>query len=162
MSYYGFTATHWPADATAVTQDWGANPQNYARFNLPGHDGIDIAAPTGAPIYAIGPGTVYRVERDADAHNYGIHVRIQHAGGVQSIYAHFEEALVAVGDEVIGGQVIGLADSTGNSSGAHLHLSMKVQYQVWRDRHGVWPYALHNPWLWLGEVWETAVRAAVQ
>src|SRR3972149_3051611 len=46
-------------------------------------------------------------------------------GQFESIYGHFKQALVSLGDVVEAGQLIGLADNTGNSSGAHLHLTLK-------------------------------------
>lgn len=65
-------------------------------------------------------------------HNYGIHVRVQHAAGYETIYAHLQTTLVKPGQPVTAGQVLGLADSTGNSRGNHLHLTLK------RGRHLRW------------------------
>lgn len=115
----------WPTEHMKVTQDFGANPQNYARFGLPGHEGIDFRAPMGSNIYAIAPGTVTYVRRIPVGSNYGIHVRIDHGKGYHATYAHFSEALVDVGQFVDAGQVIGKSGNTGNSFGAHLHLTLK-------------------------------------
>lgn len=70
-------------------------------------------------------GLVYRVEGNPSSGNYGIHVRIKHRDGFSTIYAHLMMPAVAEGDVVTAGQVIGLADNTGNSSGDHLHLTLK-------------------------------------
>jgi len=122
----------WPTDYDVITQRFGANPQNYARFGLPGHEGIDFRAPHRTNISACADGVVYRVSDGRDGNNYGRHVRIEHADGYKTIYAHMDEPLVEVGDEVKMGQRIGLADNTGNSFGSHLHLSLKREGEVAR------------------------------
>lgn len=119
----------WPAPLPAViTQQWGKNPQHYSQFGLKGHEGVDIRAVTGAQIVAAAAGIVSRVQATVDGGAYGIHVRINHDhpdGQFETISAHFKQVLVSLGDAVEAGQIIGLADNTGNSSGAHLHLSLK-------------------------------------
>lgn len=118
----------WPAEQPAVVTQWyGVNKQYYSQFGLPGHEGLDMRAINGSRIFAAADGEVYRVTPNDG--NYGIHVRIKHMIGDQqfnTIYAHLQVANVAVGDRVTRGQVIGLADNTGNSSGAHLHFSLKL------------------------------------
>ncbi len=115
----------WPTDYPVVTQRFGANPRIYSRYGMPGHEGLDIRALTNTNIYACADGKVYEVHTNARDHAYGIHVRIQHRDGYKTIYAHLARALVDLGDEVQAGQIIGKADSTGNSSAAHLHMSLK-------------------------------------
>jgi len=118
----------WPTEFPKITQAFGINPQIYRRFGLPGHEGIDFRAPHGTKIFACADGTVSRVDvyaGDPNKQPYGNNVRIQHEGGYQTTYAHFLETHVKVGDVVKAGQVLGLSDSTGNSSGAHLHLTLK-------------------------------------
>jgi len=119
----------WPApDPKVTTQAFGINPQIYGAFGLKGHEGIDIRAVTGAQIVAAAEGIISRVQAVVDGGAYGIHVRINHDhpdGQFESIYGHFKQALVSLGDVVEAGQLIGLADNTGNSSGAHLHLTLK-------------------------------------
>lgn len=115
----------WPTDYPVVTQRFGANPRIYARYGMPGHEGLDIRALTNTNIYACADGTVYEVHTDPRDHAYGIHIRIQHRDGYKTIYAHLARALVDVGDGVQAGQIIAKADSTGNSSAAHLHMSLK-------------------------------------
>jgi murein DD-endopeptidase MepM/ murein hydrolase activator NlpD len=115
----------WPTDYAKVTQGFGANPEYYRRYGLPGHEGIDIRAPLGANVYACADGTVYRTMTAADSHPYGNQVRLQHRDGYKTIYGHLQSILVKEGDLVKTGQVIGKADSTGNSHGSHLHLTLK-------------------------------------
>ncbi len=115
----------WPTEFRIVTQWFGARPEFYEKFKLPGHEGIDFVAPLGSKIFAVAPGKVKRVQATDDGNPYGIHVRIQHIDGYETIYGHFKAALVKLGDDVMAGQQIGIADSTGNSFGSHLHLTLK-------------------------------------
>jgi len=115
----------WPTDYPVVAQRFGANPQIYSRWGLPGHEGLDIRALNNTNIYCGADGTVYEVHSSPRDHPYGIHVRVQHRNGYRTVYAHLARALVRQGEVVAVGQVIGKADSTGNSSGPHLHLTLK-------------------------------------
>ncbi len=89
-----------------------------ARF----HAGLDIAAPTGTSITAARSGTV--VYAGWSNRGYGNLVKIRHAGGDESWYAHQSEIYVSVGQSVSQGEVIGLVGSTGLSTGPHLHLEI--------------------------------------
>lgn len=115
----------WPTDYPVVTQKFGANPQIYTRFGMPGHEGIDFRALPHTNIYCAADGTVYRVHKNPDTHAYGIHIRVRHQHGYKTVYGHLAQALVQVGEEVEAGQVIGKADSTGASTAAHLHFTLK-------------------------------------
>ncbi|MCC7358213.1 MAG: M23 family metallopeptidase [Anaerolineales bacterium] len=118
----------WPTDFARINQGFGENPELYRRWGLPGHEGLDIFAPRDSPVYACADGAVSRVDAyngDPSAMPYGNSVRIKHAGGYETVYAHLRVTLVRVGQVVTGGAVIGQADSTGNSSGDHLHLTLK-------------------------------------
>lgn len=139
MSSFRFEV--WPTEHIHITQHFGVNPQNYAQFGLPGHEGVDIRAPHGSKIYCVAPGRVFRVHTVAGTHNYGIHVRVQHRDGYQTIYAHFERVSVRQGQEVAAADILGLADNTGNSFGSHLHLSLKKQ----GVRYGQWPHNIIDP-----------------
>lgn len=115
----------WPTDYPVVTQKFGANPQIYTRFGMPGHEGIDIRALPNTNVYSCADGIVYRINTNPNSHAYGIHIRIRHKDGYKTVYGHLAQASVSVGEEVEAGQVIGKADSTGASSAAHLHLTLK-------------------------------------
>ncbi len=121
----------WPTEYGTITQAFGANPQVYNKFGLPGHEGIDFMAPHGSEIYAVADGFVSDVRLDGSVDPvgkpYGNQVRIQHDEGFESIYAHLAQAVVTRGQFVKAKQLIGLADNTGNSDGSHLHLSLKKQ-----------------------------------
>lgn len=131
----------WPTEYRKITQHFGANPLNYAQFGLPGHDGIDIRAPSGSKVFCVAAGEVYKVHKEAGNHNYGIHVRVNHAHGYQTVYAHLQKALVREGLQVAAGHLLGLADNTGNSFGDHLHLTLKQKDAHYKN----WPYNIIDP-----------------
>jgi hypothetical protein len=115
----------WPTDYSVVTQPFGANPHIYTRFGMPGHEGLDIRALMNTNIYCCADGEVYMVHTNPRTHAYGIHVRVRHKDGYKTVYGHLAQPLAKVGQEVSAGQVIGKADSTGASTGSHLHLTLK-------------------------------------
>jgi hypothetical protein len=115
----------WPTDYPAKTQGFGENPNLYRRWSLPGHEGVDFKAPINSQVYACADGEVYLVHDGSGNHPYGIHIRILHQEGYRTVYGHLNKALVGTGQFVRAGEVIGLADGTGNSVGNHLHLTLK-------------------------------------
>ena len=137
------------AENITITQKFGEHPENYSQFGLPGHDGVDMVRASGetegAPVMLPADGTIYRVHNIAidGAHNYGNHVRAEHAGGYKTIFAHLSETIpeVQVGDFLPAGTWVGYVGNTGNSFGAHLHLGMKRA----PGAQG-WPYDLIDPW----------------
>ena len=128
-----FIFTHWPTEHVNVTQKFMKNPQNYDE-PLKGHDGVDIKAPFNSKIFAVADGTVIKVRDVAEKHNYGTAVYLRHKEGYRTTYAHLKETHLKVGQFVQGGDLIGIADSTGNvwpkptqdkpHLGSHLHLSL--------------------------------------
>ena len=144
MSNFKFEV--WPTEFRQINQYFGQNPHNYAQFGLPGHEGLDLMAPTGSKIFAVAPGTVRVVHMQANNHNYGIHVRVDHIDGWQTIYAHLQQATVRVGQPVKAGDQLGLADDTGNSFGSHLHLTLKRRNASYTDNSGKkWPFSIFDP-----------------
>lgn len=102
------------------------------------HKGVDWAAKPGTPIFAAGNGRVEAAKRHA---GYGNYVRIRHANGYQTAYAHMLRFAkgVRTGAKVRQGQVIGYVGSTGRSTGPHLHYEILVN-----NRH-VNPMRIHVP-----------------
>ncbi len=117
----------WPTDYSVITQKYGANPQIYSRFGMPGHEGVDIRALNNTNIYCCADGVVYRVHNDPDPRvsAYGKHVRVRHKDGYKTVYGHLARPLVREGQELKAGELLGKADSTGASTGSHLHLTLK-------------------------------------
>lgn len=107
----------------------------YVSQGWPGHEhgnAIDIAAPTGTPLYASDGGTVARAEWD---YSYGNVVYINHGNGYQTRYAHIMKDGFAVryGQKVTRGQLIAYMGSTGNSTGPHIH------FEILRNGYGTYP-----------------------
>ncbi|MDO4505702.1 MAG: M23 family metallopeptidase [Spirochaetales bacterium] len=90
------------------------------------HKGIDMACPTGTPIYACRSG---RVLKSAFSSLYGNYIVVEHIDGYQTLYAHMSKSLVKKGDRVSQGARIGLVGSTGYSTGPHLHLTVYKNYK---------------------------------
>lgn len=87
------------------------------------HSGVDLAAPAGTNIFAVKDGVCTVTPYHS---SYGYYVTIDHGNGLKTRYAHMSAILVANGQEVKAGQVIGLVGTTGNSTGNHLHLEVIV------------------------------------
>lgn len=87
------------------------------------HTGLDIAAPTGTTIKAAASGNV---TFSGPKGSYGNMVIITHSDGTQTYYAHCNTLLVKAGQSVSQGQKIATVGSTGNSTGPHLHLEVRV------------------------------------
>lgn len=87
------------------------------------HSGTDFRSPAGTPVKALSNGRVVLVD---DLFYTGNTVVIDHGEGLFSLYAHLSQTSVEEGYELLGGDVIGKVGSTGRSTGAHLHLTVKL------------------------------------
>lgn len=88
------------------------------------HNGIDMAAPANTPIYAARGGLVITAAYQKDG--AGNYVQLDHGDGFRSIYMHMTRYVVAEGDYVAPGQVIGYVGTTGLSTGNHLHFGISL------------------------------------
>lgn len=86
------------------------------------HDGIDLGAPEGTPVYAARDG---RVAFSGWRRGYGRMVVLDHGGGWTSVYAHNRENLVRTGDTVRRGTLIATLGATGTASGPNLHFEIR-------------------------------------
>ena len=86
------------------------------------HHGTDFGAKRGTPLLAVNSGTIIYSGRKG---SYGKVVKIKHAGGYVSLYAHLSRTRAKKGQKVKKGQVIGYVGSTGRSTGPHLHFGLK-------------------------------------
>lgn len=104
----------WPADNHYVSGNdyWS------------GHLAIDIATAGGARVYAADSGVV--VYAGSIGGGYGNMIMIDHGNGYHTLYAHLSVVSVSCGQSVYQGGVIGLAGSTGNSTGPHLHFEVRL------------------------------------
>jgi len=87
------------------------------------HNGLDIAAPRGTPVRATADGVVTFAGRQ---HGYGRVVKIRHAFGFETIYAHNSRVRVKVGQRVSRGDRIADVGSTGRSTGNHVHYEIRI------------------------------------
>ncbi len=116
----GALLSHWPVAGRSLSL--GGNTWN----NPAGHEAVDLAAVRGEPVYAAGPGVVKQIGYQTGG--YGRYVVIQHAGDVETLYAHLTSQPVLVGtdDPVAGGQQLGTVGMTGMTSGPHLHFEVRL------------------------------------
>lgn len=117
----------WPVPGQIViTQKFNVNPQDYAKFGYPGHNGIDIGTKS-TPIGCYTDGEIIRAEFDQTG--YGFLVIVKHLIddlAFETLYAHLRNIAVRVGQKIQEGELIGVSDSTGNSTGDHLHFEIRV------------------------------------
>ena len=115
----------WPVRGGRISQGYGMT--SYAKsgaYGGAGHNGIDIAAPVGTPIYATSAGTVVSV--GFNNNSYGKWIVIKHNDGYYSLYGHLSAQNVSNGQSVSQGQAIGAIGMTGFTSGPHLHFTIYV------------------------------------
>lgn len=129
---YSGSATTYASSASYGYQDIGialVRPisgtitSRYGRRSSGIHKGLDIATSTGTPIGAAAAGTV---TFSGWSGSYGNFIIIDHGNGIQTAYAHCSALYVSAGQYVDQGQSIGAVGSTGNSTGPHLHLEVRI------------------------------------
>lgn len=91
--------------------------------HLTPHKGIDLAMSAGDQVRSVGDGVVMLVQ-DEGAKSFGKYVKIHMYDGADAIYAHLSNFKVTAGEIVHKGDVIGLAGTSGDSTGPHLHLQL--------------------------------------
>ena len=106
----------WPLSAGIVSSEFGH------RWRKP-HEGIDIAADEGEPVYASAAGEVLYANNRM--RGYGNVVILRHDAQVTTLYAHNQSLKVRLGEKVEQGQVIALLGNTGRSTGPHIHFELR-------------------------------------
>jgi len=101
------------------------------------HDGIDIGAPLDTPIYAPGDGVVVSA---GWCGGYGNLVKVRHTDGTLTYYAHCRDFSVEKGQTVKAGQQIASINSTGSSTGNHLHFGVMTSDGRWVDPRSRLPF----------------------
>lgn len=111
---------------------FGYNPVIGCSYCSVNHKGYDMAQGCGSTIFAAGPG---RVITAGSLSGWGNTVRIDHGGGLITLYGHMEwgSLRVSVGDDITAGTTIGAEGNTGRSFGCHLH------YEVFQDGTSIDP-----------------------
>ena len=87
------------------------------------HQGLDISADAGTPVYATADGTVMLAQREGA---YGNLITIDHGYGLETRYGHLSKYEVKSGSQVKRGQIVGRVGSTGRATGPHLHYEVRV------------------------------------
>jgi murein DD-endopeptidase MepM/ murein hydrolase activator NlpD len=89
------------------------------------HEGVDLVAAAGTPIYAAADGMVVGAAPNG---RYGNWVRIEHGQKLATVYGHLMAFAPGIqpGEAVVRGELIGFVGSTGRSTGAHLHFELQV------------------------------------
>ncbi len=111
-----------PLQAAKLTSDYGMRVHPVLKKRKR-HNGVDLAAPTGTPVYATADGVVSRANRFS---SYGLYISIEHGGKLQTRFAHLSGLNVRKGQEVKKGDLIGFVGSTGRSTGPHLHYEVRM------------------------------------
>ncbi len=128
----------WPTTARAYTQTFGQRQRRYFEASFDpahnvhwlhgGHEGVDLQAAEGTPVRACLAG---RVSIGPPGTAYGNYVRVTSnvptVGEVTLLYAHLQQILAEDGMDVTQGEVVGLAGRSGNTTGPHLHLGLRVR-----------------------------------
>ena len=123
-----------PAPGKLITSPFG-NRKDPFFGTLALHTGTDFHFSPGEKIKATAPG---RIASAGWTGGYGNMVEIDHGDGISTRYGHMEQVLVKIGDKVNTGDAIGLAGSTGRSTGTHLH------YEVRENGHPIDPMYFIN------------------
>ena len=113
----------------AITLQWPLEDRRFITRGLTkpsayndAHPGVDIAVPVGTAIRAAGPGMVVEVGENAE---YGRFIRLSHADGYETLYAHNSSVTVAKDARVAAGDQIALSGNTGRSTAPHLHFEVR-------------------------------------
>ena len=114
----GIKLAYLPITGT-ITSRYGAS----SKIRRSNHTGLDIAATLGTPIKVVSSGIVTCASYQG---SYGNIVKIDHGNGIETWYAHTSKMYVEVGQEVKAGEIIAAVGTTGNSTGPHLHLEIRI------------------------------------
>ncbi len=110
-----------PLSSILVTSPFGNRLHPILGYERP-HNGVDLNAYRGQPIFAARSGRV--TIASFQANGAGNYVSINHGDGFSSIYMHMEYYIVSAGQHVSAGQIIGYAGDSGLSKGVHLHFGI--------------------------------------
>jgi murein DD-endopeptidase MepM/ murein hydrolase activator NlpD len=115
------TGFRFPLRSYRLTSSFGMR-QNPITGNMRLHQGIDLAAPAGTEVYAVGDGVVTETGYDSI---YGNYIIIRHHNNWASLYGHLQKIGIALRTNVRSGTIIGWVGSTGQSTGPHLHFELR-------------------------------------
>jgi murein DD-endopeptidase MepM/ murein hydrolase activator NlpD len=131
------TAMRWPLATARIVV---ASP--FGRREGRPHEGIDLPAPIGTPVFAAADGEV--AYAGSGIRGYGKMIVLKHAGDLMTVYAHNSMLLVAQGQPVRAGDRISLVGQSGRATGPHLHFEVRAG-QIPRNPMGFLPELTQPP-----------------
>ena len=114
-----------PGSTKCYEEAAGKFREEFCSHSTSQQNAIDIGAAAGTQIFATHDGIATSHDYLTEHSDYGNYVTIDSPDGFQTIYGHMQQVLVTSGTPVKAGQLIGLVDSTGNSTGDHLHYEIR-------------------------------------
>lgn len=122
--------TGWPVRSGYASSSFGARSDPFSGYNS-FHTGVDFAGPKGSDILAVADGVV---QFAGVRSGYGKTIEIDHGNGYMTRYAHNSSNVVAEGERIKAGQLIGKVGSTGRSTGSHVHFEVWLNGKVVNPR----------------------------
>jgi murein DD-endopeptidase MepM/ murein hydrolase activator NlpD len=110
-----------PLDKARLTSQFGVRADPFTGHPS-FHNGIDLGAPVGTPVYAAKDGKVIEIGYNNILGNY---ILLQHAGNYQTVYGHLSKILVTLYQEIQGGDIIAKTGMSGRCTGPHLHFEIR-------------------------------------
>ncbi len=121
-----------PLDSITVNSSFGPRNLTLGDKRYWWHNGIDLKANLGVPVYAVAEGVVKNAVEDSNS--YGIYFTVDH-GKFGTLYAHLSSYNVQVGQTVNAGDILGYTGQTGEVTAPHLHFEIRVcEYDKFWDR----------------------------
>ncbi|MEE2787167.1 MAG: M23 family metallopeptidase [Myxococcota bacterium] len=113
----------WPITPPRIVSAFGFRTDPFDRSKRAFHDGVDLAASPGTPVYASFDGVIIGAGWRQDG--CGLSITIAHPNDFKSEFCHLGEVFVHVGDNVSRESIIGSVGNTGRSTGSHLHWGVR-------------------------------------
>ena len=113
-----------------ITQLYGATQYAKKAYSNHFHNGVDLGVPIGTPVYAAADGTVFQVNNNDQGtsrwkkYQFGKYIMVNHADNLTTLYAHLSRQIVAEGEQVKKGQLVGYSGATGYADGPHVHFGL--------------------------------------
>ena len=129
-----------PLPGARLTQGYGRTKFAVANYKSQWHNGVDLGAPIGTPVYAAGTGkivTIGNTDKYCPGQAYGKYVVIKHDNNLTTLYSHLSGYIVKNGQEVKRGELIGYTGKTGWATGPHVHFTIYASdtYKTTQSRY---------------------------
>ncbi len=122
----GIQFDRYPLKNFRLTSAFSGGRRHPVTGRIRAHKGVDLAAPSGTPVYAVADGVIRAADRSLSG--YGNHIEISHGADISTLYAHLKGYAKGIrpGAPVTRGQLIGYCGSTGISTGSHVHFEYRI------------------------------------